>query len=176
MFKSLNTFIRDQIKKGGPGSGCKGDGCGRPSGAKTELGTDTEGKKAHPAKRKLSVNEAFKYYVKVKDANFGKNVVAQALNRKVGMAEGMSKAYREKAGKMGNGPKKEKLLSQAYKLKLQAEEYASARDSNLGKPAHKTKKFAKQDELTEDQVLDLLNSGEFDELMMDEILQDLERG
>jgi len=129
--------------------------------------------KAAPAKRKLSEGEAFKYYVKIKQGDFkdSKGVEAKRLNAKVGQYEGISKAYRERAGKLPKGPKQDKLLRDAKTLQDKAVEAASMRDSLLGHYAHKIFK----QELSEQDIMDMFDNGEFNEALRQEILQELEQ-
>lgn len=168
IYTRTNILLANQIlmTKGGANSGRYPKGSGEQ---KTTFGTKTE-EKANPAKRKLSQDEAFSYYVKVKSGEYGNNVEAIRLNQKVGQAEGIAKAYRERAGKLKEGAEKDKLLKTAYRLKVQAAELASARDSLLGRPAWH-RKFIKGEpyNFSEQDIIDLITSGEFDEIMLQEL-------
>jgi len=127
----------------------------------------TQTPEATAVKRKLSQDEAFHYYVKIKGSAFGKKSEAMLLNKKVGSAEGVAKAYRERAGKLPKGSKQaDILLKKAGRLLGLAEVYASQRDSLIGKSPYK--KMAKQ-ELTEQDIIDMIESGEFDEQIMTDI-------
>ena len=152
------------MSKGGAGSGRypKGSG-GDKELAGEKVPTST------PAKRKLSPEEAFHYYVKVKQGDFGNGLTAKLLNSKVGRCEGMAKAYREKAGKLPKGDEQTTLLNKADALYSRAQKYASERDSYLGRPAYK---FVKFEGYTPDQIDDLINSGEFSDQELSDIEQD----
>lgn len=149
---------------------------GDPEGhreAKLRGGGEQVSQPATPVARKLGASEAFKYYVKIKEGEWGNNVEAKLLNAKVGRCEGIAKAYRERAGRLMDNDEgrvvKEKLLKQAGGLLRAAEEYASQRDSLLGRYAHKVQK---QDEYTEQQIIDMIDSGEFDDQLLEDIAKD----
>jgi hypothetical protein len=127
---------------------------------------------AKPAKRKLKESEAFQYYVKIKQGVWGDKVQVKLLNAKVGHCEGIAKAYRERAGKMSGGKDKERILYKAGKLLDQARDYASQRDSLLGRPARKVIGKVETD-LGEDAIIDLIESGEFDEQILADIEADI---
>jgi hypothetical protein len=136
--------------------------------------------KETPLKRmpKVSDERRDKYYVRLSRGDFGGDAMVKMLNAKIGRAEGRARAYRVRAGKMSDtdadekGRSKEALLRLAHSLGRGAERMASMRDSALGRPA---KKMLKQEsELTDQEIIAMIDAGEFNDLI-DKELDEMEQ-
>ena len=175
--KSAWESSTQKMTKGGPESGNHGH-AGRPGvvGGSGEGGADAP--KETPRLRAYGDAEKDKFYVRVNSGDFGSDAQVKILNGKIGEAEGRIRAYKIRAGKMAEGEKDDKgrdkdtLLRMAHNLGKQSEEFASMRDSLLGRPAQKMIKR----EIAEKDIILMIDNGEFESLIKKEIDQLEENG
>ena len=168
MLKTLNQLYKERLQKQDEGERW----ITLPGGRHVKIKESSEDAPKEKPKAKFSDAEKDRYYIRLKQGDFGNKSLEFKFNKKIGEMEGKARAYRVRASKMKEGerdPKgrtKNELLVMSKKLYDAASVEASKRDSLRGKPP--VKKMMKQD-LTEQDIIDMLNSGEFDEQIFDEI-------